>query len=506
MGVVLGAVDLSLGRKVAIKFLSPQKAGRQGATERFAREARAAASLQSENVVRVFEVGTLLTGPSFIVMEHLEGADLAQTLDAQGPLPVEEAVDYVLQACEAIGEAHRRGIVHRDLKPQNLFLTRLPNGRACVKVLDFGISKAIEAQGPVITFVDMVMGTPLYMSPEQMRSLTSVDWRSDIYALGAILFELITASPIYDADTTAELAAMIALMPPVALRSRRPEAAAELEAAIARCVHKDPNGRFQDVAELAAALVPFASDQGRVSATNVWRVVRAVRTDDVASVPSLPIAHAAPTAAAFDTTSERRDVTRVMTIAPYAFAPSSGVLRSAAGNSSFPPMAAHVHHPAPPVPTTQQTWGPPGSTRPSVMPRHRAPSSAAAVVSVSLFVGLLGLGLLGRGGHAVFARKTAAVSATSRAPAAVSTKDETLEAEQRIAQGRCSHMQFLLRTNDLRTNDEAKQIKDATCVGASGPNGTTCDRATCRAACTLLNDKACLEELEAGERKFPARF
>ena len=144
------------------------------------------------------------------------------------------------------------------------------------------------------------------------------------------------------------------------------------------------------------------------------------------------------------------------------------------------------------------------------MPRHRAPSSAAAVVSISLFVGLVGLGLFGRGGYAVHARKTAAASATARAsgsaPATVPTKDEALEAEQRIALGRCSHMQFLLRTNDPKTNDEAKQVQDATCLGAGGPHGSTCDRATCRAACTLLSDKRCLEQLGAAERKVPALF
>jgi len=144
MGVVLGAFDTSLGRPVAIKFLTPARALNEAAAARFGREARSAASIQSEHVVRVFEVGALPNGAPFIVMEHLKGSDLAQVVDSRGGLPIDEAADLVLQACEALGEAHARGIVHRDLKPQNLFLTARNDGSPCVKVLDFGISKSAE--------------------------------------------------------------------------------------------------------------------------------------------------------------------------------------------------------------------------------------------------------------------------------------------------------------------------------------------------------------------------
>ena len=274
MGVVLGATDTSLGRRVAIKFLAPHKARNEGTAARFVREARAAASIQSEHVVRVFEVSTLPNGASYIVMEHLAGGDLSQILAQRGPLPIEEAADYLLQACEAIAEAHGRGIVHRDLKPQNLFVTHLNDGTPTVKVLDFGISKAIDEAAPNLTATDTVMGTPLYMSPEQVRSLKNVDLRSDIWALGAILFELLTAAPIYEAATATALCAMIAMDPPTPLRAKRPSAPPELEALILRCLHKDPSGRFQDVGAFAEALANYATERGRLSASRIVRLVR----------------------------------------------------------------------------------------------------------------------------------------------------------------------------------------------------------------------------------------
>jgi serine/threonine-protein kinase len=286
MGVVLAAEDTSLGRRVAIKFLAPSKAGNDDAAARFVREARAAASIQSEHVVRVFEVGTLPSGASYIVMEHLSGGDLAQVLDRRGPLPIHEAVDYVLEACEAIGEAHNRGIVHRDLKPQNLFVSQTPDGSSCVKVLDFGISKAIDEAAPNLTATDAVMGTPLYMSPEQVRSLKNVDRRADIWALGAILHELVTASPIFEATTVTALCAMIAMDPPTPVRVKRPDAPPELEAVILRCLHKDPNGRFPDVAALADALAPLASERGRASAASVVRVVRGAAAQAAMTLPA----------------------------------------------------------------------------------------------------------------------------------------------------------------------------------------------------------------------------
>src|SRR4051812_29611172 len=188
MGVVVAAHHVQLDERVAIKFLLPEALGNAEAVARFAREARAAVKIKSEHVARVIDVGTLETGAPYMVMEYLEGGDLSQVLASRGPLPVEEAVEYVLQACEAIAHAHALGIVHRDLKPANLFLIRRPDGTNAIKVLDFGISKVMPGKSAssdnAMTRTRTVMGSPLYMSPEQMASTRDVDGRTDLWALG----------------------------------------------------------------------------------------------------------------------------------------------------------------------------------------------------------------------------------------------------------------------------------------------------------------------------------
>ncbi|MDB4945734.1 MAG: serine/threonine protein kinase [Labilithrix sp.] len=391
MGVVLGAEDTSLGRKVAIKFLAPQKADREGAVARFLREARAAASIQSEHVVRIHEVGAQPNGASYIVMEHLVGSDLAVMLQARGPLAVDEAVDHVLQACEAIGEAHGRGIVHRDLKPQNLFLTRRPDGSPIVKVLDFGISKAIDAQSPNLTATDMIMGTPLYMSPEQVRSLKSVDHRSDIWSLGAILFELLTQSPIYDAATASALCAAIAVDPPIPLRARRPDAPAELEAVILRCLQKDPAGRYADVAALAQALAPFASARGRVHAMNVAQIVRAgSMTGGFAQA-----AHAPAPSPYVPTTHGGQLLSPVGAPVGLGFDPTVGT--SGVGSALPPGAFGAGYHPP-----TQQGWQQGGALAGKPPPaRGGGGLAVVAVLGALALVLLLGLG---GGGYYVYSR------------------------------------------------------------------------------------------------------
>jgi len=399
MGVVLSAQDTSLGRRVAIKFLAPNKARNEGAAARFVREARAAASIQSEHVVRVFEVGTLPTGASYIVMEHLAGGDLAQILGSRGPLPIEEAVDYVLEACEAIGEAHNRGIVHRDLKPQNLFVTHTPDGSSCVKVLDFGISKAVDEAAPNLTATDAVMGTPLYMSPEQVRSLKNVDLRSDIWALGAILFELVTAAPIYEAATVTALCAMIAMDPPTPLRAKLPNAPPELEAVILRCLHKDPNGRFADVAALAEALAPFASERGRASASRVARVVRGGQGAMAGmSSPNLGASYA-PTGGGASTAYPSQ-------VPPPAGSSGHGLLTTGGHVSAYPPGAVHAagytgyaqqaqQAHANQVPT-QQNWNQQtGAIGAGTMEQRRSGSALFAILGV--VAGLFLITILGGG-------------------------------------------------------------------------------------------------------------
>jgi eukaryotic-like serine/threonine-protein kinase len=278
MGVVVAAHHLHLDERVAIKFLLPEMLGNQDAVMRFAREARAAVKIKSEHVARVTDVGTLETGAPYMVMEYLEGNDLSALL-ASGPLPVEKSVDYLLQACEAIAEAHTLGIVHRDLKPANLFLARLPGGVQSVKVLDFGISKltGLSASGgqDSATRTKALLGSPLYMSPEQMQSSKDVDTRSDIWALGVILYELIAGASPFMADTMPELILKIMSTAPVPLRNCRPDVPDGVEAAVMRCLAKDRTERFQTVGELAGALAVFGSKKARISLDRISQVMGA---------------------------------------------------------------------------------------------------------------------------------------------------------------------------------------------------------------------------------------
>jgi serine/threonine-protein kinase len=275
MGMVVAALHLHLDKRVALKFLLPQVAQNPELVARFAREARAASRIESEHVAKVLDVGQLDDGAPFMVMEYLEGADLAQIVKTRGALPGQEAIEYVLQACEALAEAHVAGIVHRDLKPANLFLTRRADGSPCIKVLDFGISKIALAGDPGqgMTQTAAMMGSPNYMAPEQIKSARSVDARSDIWSLGIILHELLTGEVAFKADTMPELYVNILQSPPIPLRSRRPDAPPAMEAIVLRCLEKDPARRFANVGELATALGELAPPRARLSIERITRIV-----------------------------------------------------------------------------------------------------------------------------------------------------------------------------------------------------------------------------------------
>ena len=273
MGRVLAARHMQLGNPVAIKCLLPEAARSAPAVARFLREAKAALSIQSEHVVRVLDFGTLEDGAPFLVMEHLAGKDLDELLRERGPLPVDEAIDYVLQACEAIAEAHVHGIVHRDLKPANLFLTRRTDGTPFVKVLDFGISKTAESDANhSLTATTAVMGSPYYMSPEQVRSTKKVDARTDIWALGVILHELLTGKTPFAGETLGAVYVSIVTDPPPPMSTLRAGLPPALEQAILRCLEKDPSRRTPDVASLARGLLPFAPERGRASVERIARL------------------------------------------------------------------------------------------------------------------------------------------------------------------------------------------------------------------------------------------
>jgi eukaryotic-like serine/threonine-protein kinase len=278
MCVVYAARHLQLQQRVAIKVLRRQESHQREAEERFAREGRAAIRIRSEYCVRILDVGEIPGGEPYIVMEHLEGSDLEALISANGPLPVMPAIDYVLQASEAIAEAHTLGIVHRDLKPANLFFTRRADGSPLIKVLDFGISKVAghrpSKRDVRLTGAEMVMGSPQYMSPEQQRATRDVDSRTDIWSLGTILHELLSGEPPFQGDNvTAVCASVIADHPP-ALSKTRDDVPAGLENVVRRCLQKDPALRFATMAELALALSDYASPAGRASVQRIVGIMQ----------------------------------------------------------------------------------------------------------------------------------------------------------------------------------------------------------------------------------------
>lgn len=279
MGVVVAARHLQLDEKVALKFLLPGALEDGEAVARFVREARAAVRIKNEHVARVTDVGTLDNGAPYIVMEYLEGGDLAAWIKKRGALPVEQAVEFVLQACIAVADAHALGIVHRDLKPANLFCVMRSDGQLSVKVLDFGISKLTTPTGTgpamAMTKTTAVMGSPLYMSPEQMQSAKTVDARTDIWALGVVLYELMAARPPFLANAVMELAIKIANEPPPPLRDFCPNLPAGLEDVVLKCLKKDPKQRYRHIGELAFALLPFAPKRARSSVERIAGIIQA---------------------------------------------------------------------------------------------------------------------------------------------------------------------------------------------------------------------------------------
>ncbi len=282
MGVVVAAMHVTLEQRVALKFLLQDRNVGRELVERFVREGRAAARLKSQHVTRVLDVGTLDSGAPFLVMEYLEGHDLKAHLANHGPLPLGDAVEYVLHACEAVAEAHAAGIVHRDLKPANLFLTTDASRMPCIKIFDFGVSKLVGDL--TLTKEAQSMGSPLYMSPEQLNSAKDVDGRADLWSLGASLFELLSAEPPFLAETMEQLCFRIFTGQPTPLCQLRPDVPAGLESVILQCLQKDRNLRFKNVAELAAALAPWAPPRAAAYPERVARVL------DVHTEPARPTA------------------------------------------------------------------------------------------------------------------------------------------------------------------------------------------------------------------------
>ncbi len=381
MGVVVSAQHLQLDDRVAIKFLLPDALSNGEVVARFAREARAAVKIKSEHVARVSDVGTLENGAPYMVMEYLDGQDLSVRVKEGGPIAISDAVDFVLQACEALAEAHALGIIHRDLKPANMFLTRRTDGSPCVKVLDFGISKITSPSnsGPDfgMTRTQSVMGSPLYMSPEQMASTKLVDQRTDIWAMGITLYELCAGRVPFNAETMPQLCAMILQEQAPPPRDYRPDLPADLQDVILRCIEKDKARRYQNVAELAAALVPFGSQHTARSAERISRVLGVSAADSSVTLSKPTASSSAPanTQASWGTTGSKpkSKLPRVIVGAGVALvvlatigmfvlkSPSAAAPESSASTESISqaaPTAAASEPPAPAIAATENAVPP----------------------------------------------------------------------------------------------------------------------------------------------------
>jgi eukaryotic-like serine/threonine-protein kinase len=404
MGMVVAATHLELRKVRAIKLMLPEANAIPMATERFLREARAACDLKSEHVAHVFDVGRLESGAPFMVMEHLEGSDLEGELRKRVTFPVEEAVLYALQVCEALAEAHARGIVHRDLKPGNLFLSAANDGSPRVKVLDFGISKLINGHD---TYEDgkrttsgAVLGSPLYMSPEQIRAERGLDGRSDIWGLGVILYQLVTGRLPFESGSTLQSLALILEEAPELPSRHASSSPPAFDAVILRCLEKRPADRYQDVAGLARDLLPFAPADAAPLVDRIGRVVVAAGSAR-ASMVSAPDAVAAEIAA-IGTAITERSASPLAASSPggHVAAPQKAVIADSPAACTLPVAIA------PPPPNAAPSPSPPGvvtasgvvaerpaGARANPPPSRRRPARlmAWAIGLVPLIVGIAAL-------------------------------------------------------------------------------------------------------------------
>jgi serine/threonine-protein kinase len=282
MGAVYEARHAKIGRRVAIKFLLPELAARAEILRRFENEAVAAGGLEHPNLVAVMDLGRALDGSPYLVMEFLQGEDCARLIRRVGPLPAARAVNIVLQACRGVAVAHDAGIVHRDLKPENLFLTDVGDGGDQIKVLDFGIAKLRPVEGQASTRTGSTFGTTHYMSPEQARGASDIDTRTDVWALGVVLYELLTGRKPFDGDQPLHVVHQVLNAAVPSLAAARPDLARGLVGAVERALRKDAGERFPSIRALASALAPFAAraPSAETAAGGSTRPTPATTTDE----------------------------------------------------------------------------------------------------------------------------------------------------------------------------------------------------------------------------------
>jgi serine/threonine-protein kinase len=399
MGVVVAAHDVGLDRAVAIKLLHrPSHASSHRASPpdrefsaRFRREARAMAKLTNEHFVRVLDIGELSTGEPFLVMERLEGTDLAGLVEKRGPLSVAEVADYVVQACEAIAEAHSIGIVHRDLKPSNMYLARRPDGTEAIKVLDFGIAKMATPEDAEmqqsLTHTTAFLGSPAYMSPEQLLCARDVGAQADIWSLGAIMHKLLVGQPPFVAQTIPQVCSLIIQSAPSRVRDHRSDVPPELEDVILRCLQRQPADRFRNVAELARALAPFAPPEALGSVDRAASTIRrSVRPEADASLQTLEAPASAPDGSAAPRPRGLAKVALGGAGLAVGAALVFGFATRTRASSGAPPVETSPPKPvvAAPVPSTVEFPGVAFSSLPPSPLPESAPSSAASASVRSL--------------------------------------------------------------------------------------------------------------------------
>jgi len=402
LGLTLEAMHTQLGQRVAVRLLSADPKAYPEAAARFLRGARLAVQFQNEHTARIIDVGSLESGAPYIVAELLMGSDLNRVLRVRDSLPVPEAVDFILQAAEGLAEAHAHNVVHRNLKPTNLFLTRRDGVRR-VAVLDFGISEDPLSDTAInLGSTHGAVKALSYLAPEQIREPATVDARADIWALGAILHEMLTGSPMHEATTTPALLAMIAADPPVPLTHLRPEVPVELEAVVQRAVAKDREARYSNLAEFAEALRPFASEEGDESIQRITKVLARRPTRSLPPpLPGAPRSNAivhvarsskAPAAVAPSSPSKTRRWTELaLTGAGLAAAGALGVffamhaMEGALAAAIAPRTVVADLSPALPAPSPAASGEPAVRTEPraAVVPAAAPPSAVASAQVVA---------------------------------------------------------------------------------------------------------------------------
>ena len=376
LGVLVQVRHVELGQEVTLKFLVPDACIYPEFVQRFIREARAAVKIQGEHVARVTDVGRLESGAPYMVREFLRGPDLAEVVKVRGALPFSEACDYIIQAAEAVAEGHALGIAHRNLRPTTLVVTRRTDGAPLVKVFDFAATEALHVEPFTKRSVSLVGSSALmaslpYLSPEQVRDPHGVDFRADVYALGAVLYELLAGVPPFEAESAPALLAMVAADLPTSLGTLRPDLPPRLEQVVMRCLAKSRDQRFDNIAELSLALRPYTSGE---STGSIDRIVRlASRTtrllaDTRISTSTIPVAvpvassESSPPGRSYAPTTHRQINVEGTSL-------RREEVRAAAATSS--PLPVEVRPPAAAAPAPEPTIGSPFAPAPSANPPAR---------------------------------------------------------------------------------------------------------------------------------------